>query len=274
MARKQPDIDGFMFDVDGTLILSNRSLGSYRVLPGAKSLLSKLNDQGIPFVLLTNGTAYPPPEQAAKLREAGLPVRDEQMLTPSSVAAAMMSQNGVKSALLLGIPGVGYALKEAGIKLLYHGDPGAETADAVYVGWHPECNLREIEAACNAIWNGAKLYVASYVPFFATSAGRTLGSSFAITAAIRALTKAPMILTGKPSLHALRFVAKQLGVPMRRVAVVGDDPNVEIIMAHRGGAHSFGVTTGFNKEKEWQAQDERHSPDYLLEGVNDLLDYI
>ncbi len=29
---------GFMFDVDGTLILSNRSLGVYQMLPGAAEL--------------------------------------------------------------------------------------------------------------------------------------------------------------------------------------------------------------------------------------------
>ena len=53
-----------------------------------------------------------------------------------------------------------------------------------------------------------------------------------------------MILTGKPSVHALRFVARRLGVPMRQVAVVGDDPLVEMLMARRGGATALAVTTG------------------------------
>ena len=33
-------IEGFVFDLDGTLILSNRSLGSYRALPGAVEILA------------------------------------------------------------------------------------------------------------------------------------------------------------------------------------------------------------------------------------------
>jgi len=53
-----------------------------------------------------------------------------------------------------------------------------------------------------------------------------------------------MILTGKPSLHALRFVARRLGLRRRDVGIVGDDPSVEIIMARRGGAKAFAVTTG------------------------------
>ena len=88
----------------------------------------------------------------------------------------------------------------------------------MYVGWHPKCGMPDIESACQAIWAGAKLYVASDVPFFATKQGRTFGYSYAIVGAIRRMTKAPMILTGKPSLHALRFVARKLGVAMRHVA--------------------------------------------------------
>ena len=33
--RAFPKLAGFMFDVDGTLLLSDRSLGGYELLPGA-----------------------------------------------------------------------------------------------------------------------------------------------------------------------------------------------------------------------------------------------
>ena len=38
---------GFMFDLDGTLILSNRKLGSYRVIPGAVEVLGELERRGL-----------------------------------------------------------------------------------------------------------------------------------------------------------------------------------------------------------------------------------
>jgi NagD protein len=99
---------------------------------------------------------------------------------------------------------------------LYTGEPGATAVDSVFVGWHPRCGMPDIEAACHAIWGGAKLYVASDVPFFATQQGRTIGYSFAITAAIRRMTRAPMTLTGKPSVRALRFIAARgAGVNLR-----------------------------------------------------------
>jgi 4-nitrophenyl phosphatase len=267
-------IEGFMFDLDGTLILSNSSLGGYALLPGAVEVLNELKARGIPFVVLTNGTAYPTAEQAPKLRALGLPISDDALLTPSSVAADLMPRRGVKQALVLGTDGVGHPLREAGIQTLFTGQDGAEHAQAVYIGWHPDCRMKDIETAVKAIWNGAELYVASDVPFFATANGKTMGHSHAIAAAVRKLTRAPVILTGKPSLHALRLVSKRLGVPMRRIGVVGDDPLVEMIMARRGRAIGFGVPTGISKAQDWARQPRSRRPQRVLRDLKELLRFV
>jgi 4-nitrophenyl phosphatase len=264
-------VKGFMFDLDGTLVLGDRSLGGYEVLPGAIEVLSALQRRAIPFVVLTNGSAYRPAEQASRLRSLGLPLEDEQMLTPSNVAADLMRRAGITRALILGSRGVGEVLAESGIEITFPGEPQSQDVQAVYVGWHPECNMKDIEAACNAIWAGAKLYVASDVPFFATKHGRTMGYSYAIVGAIRRMTKARVLLAGKPSLHALRFVAKKLKLPIRDIAVVGDDPVVEIVMARRGGATALGVVTGMTKIEDWARQSQSHRPHHVLTDIRDIL---
>jgi 4-nitrophenyl phosphatase len=269
-----PAIRALMFDVDGTLLLSDRSLGGYEVLPGAIEVLATLKQRAVPFVLLTNGSAYPPAEQAAKLRKVGLPVEDAQMITPSSITADHMSRRGIKRALILGVRGVGFALEQAGIATVYTGEPGASDVDAVYVGWHPECTMRDIETACQAIWAGARLYVASDVPFFVTKHGRTIGYSFTIAGAIRRLTKARGVLTGKPSLHALRFVARRLGVRMPEVVVVGDDPIVDMLMARRGGATALAVTTGMTKLEDWLKQPVARRPHRILKSLGEVLSHL
>lgn len=268
-----PAIGGFMFDVDGTLLLSDRALTGYELLPGAVETLSALKERGVPYVLLTNGSAYPPAEQAAKLRRLGLPVDDDQMLTPSSITADHMARRGIGRVLVLGTPGVGHSLAQAGIDTTQPGEPRASEVDAVYVGWHPDCCMKDIETACHAVWGGAKLYVASDAPFFATKHGRTIGYSFTISGAIRRLTKARAILTGKPSQHALRFVARRLGIPIRSVGVVGDDPVVEIIMARRGGATALAVTTGMTKREEWLGQPESRRPHRILSELREVIAY-
>ena len=131
--------------------------------------------------------------------------------------------------------------------------------------------MKDIEAACNAIWAGAKLYAASNVPFFATKQGRTMGNSCAIVGAIRHMTRARPSLTGKPSLHALRFAARKLRLATRYLGVVGDDPAVEIVMAHRGGATSFAVTSGVMSAEAWSRQTGRSRPHHVLTDIRDLL---
>jgi 4-nitrophenyl phosphatase len=267
-------VRGVVFDVDGTLLLSNRALGGYELLPGAVEVLTTFKARQVPFALLTNGSAYPPAEQAAKLRAAGLPVDDAQMITPSSIAADYLQRRGIRRALVLGSEGVGQALRDAGIETVHTGEQGATEVGSVFVGWHPECGMKDIETACQAIWGGAELCVASDVPFFATRQGRTIGYSHAITAAIRRLTRAPMTLTGKPSIRALRFVAKRLGVPMRALAVVGDDPVVEVLMARRGGATALAVTTGTTQRDEWQRQPRSRRPDAILTELREVLEWV
>jgi 4-nitrophenyl phosphatase len=269
--RGIPRISGFVFDVDGTLVLSDRSLAGYEVLPGAIEALSQLMERSVPYVLLTNGSAYPPAKQAARLRDVGLPVADAQMITPSSVTADHMSNREIRRVLVLGSPGVGYALREAGIETVHTGEPRTSEVDAVYVGWHPDCGMKDIEAACHAIWAGAKLYVASDVPFFATRQGRAMGYTYAISGAIRRVTKARAILTGKPSLHALRFAARRLAVPVGQIGVVGDDPLVEATMARRGGAIAFGVTTGVTTHDAWARQPAARRPHHVVADLRDLL---
>jgi len=260
-----------MFDLDGTLVLGDRSGKSYDVLPGAIQVLTRLRERGIPYVVLTNGSGQQPAQQAARLRGFGLPIDDHQMFTPSSVTAAVFTRAGVRRVLVLGSPDVGHVLQEQGIAVRFTGEPDCERVDAVYIGWHPDCGMRDIEAACHAIWNGAKLYVASDVPFFASRSGRTIGYSYAINGAVRRMTGARAIITGKPSLHALRFVARQLGVKTGEVGVVGDDPLVEMQMARRGKATGFGVCTGTTSSAQWRQQPLDRRPHHVIAGVHELL---
>lgn len=258
---------GFMFDVDGTLILSDRQLGQYEVLPGAIELLGELDRRGLPFLALTNGSAYPSDQQAAKLRQIGLPIADEQMLTPNSVAAHIFKSRGIERVMVLGNAGVCAALEGLGIEALHPGSAEAAAAQAVYVAWYPECSMTDIHIASEAVLAGAGFYTASDVPFFATKSGRTFGYSCAIVGAIERVTGKGAEVTGKPSLHALGFVSQRLGVPTQALAVIGDDPRVEIEMARAGGAIGIGVTSGTTSAEQWAAQPLERRPHRVIENL-------
>lgn len=263
---------GFMFDLDGTLILSNRKLGSYQVIPGAVEVLTELERRGIPYLAMTNGSAYPAAKQGPKLRQVGLPIIDGHLFTPNSVAAQVFLKKGYRNVLVLGTSGVLEALEGHGVSCSLPGDQAAGTADAVYVAWHPECTMEHIHLAAGRVLDGAAFYTASDVPFFATSDGPAFGYSCAINGAIHRVTGVEPLVTGKPSQLAMEFIAAKLDLPASEIAVIGDDPRVEIEMAREGGAIGVGVTSGTTSREQWGAQASERRPDLVIENVGDLLE--
>ena len=261
---------GFIFDMDGTLVLGDRVNHGLRPLPGAVEMLDWVRGRGLPYVVFTNGTNRAPAHFASVLRDAGLDVPDELMMTPASSAVVMFTRRRYRRVMVLGGEGLAGPLRDAGIEVL----PPAETAagvDAVFVGWFPEFTMPALEAACHAVWAGAALFSASQTPFFASANGRALGTSRAISAMITSLTGCRLTVTGKPSLDALRAAATRLGVRPSDIAVVGDDPLLEVPMAHRGRALAIAVDTGLGDATAYDHLPPQKRPHLRLRGVDELL---
>jgi 4-nitrophenyl phosphatase len=256
---------GFIFDMDGTLVLGDRRNQGLAPLPGALELTRILEQRRIPFVMLTNGTTRPPGKYVDLLRRLGFPVADNGVVTPASSAVRLFVKRGYRRVVVLGGDGLAVPLADAGIEPVPA--EGCPQADAVLVGWYREFNMDALEAACHAVWNGAKLYSASQSLFFATAEGRVMGTSRAISAMISNLTGCRVSIVGKPSMHALRCAAQPLAVPLTTLAVVGDDPALEVAMAHRGGALAILVNSGAAADET--VADRR--PDLSVRGVDELL---
>lgn len=260
---------GFVFDMDGTLVLGDRHGHQLRPLPGALGITRWLTGQQVPFVILTNGTARAPHHYAGKLRSAGFDVADESVMTPASSAVVVCLRRGHRRVMVLGNDGLIQPLRDAGIEVVPpHGRPAA---DAVLAGWHPEFTMSELESACHAVWSGAVVYSCSQSIFFASADGKTLGTSRAITAMIKSLTGCRVEIVGKPSLHALRSAGARLGVRPRDLAVVGDDPALEVPMAHSGRALAVAVRTGIGADGSFDRLSPGRAPHLTLPGVGNLL---
>jgi hypothetical protein len=174
---------------------------------GVVEVLEGLAARGIPYLALTNGSAYPARIQAPRLAVLGLPINADNLFTPSSVAAALFAARDHTRVMVLGTAGVRDALEALGAGTCA---PGTSDADAVYVAWHPECSMPDIHAACSAVLDGAAFYTASDVPFFATQSGPAFGYSCAISGAIARVTGREPEVTGKPAPRA-RFRCRPPG---------------------------------------------------------------
>jgi 4-nitrophenyl phosphatase len=277
--RRLRDARGFIFDMDGTLALGDRVNHGLTPLPGAAEMLRWVRERGVPYLVFTNGTNRSPRHFAQVLRAAGLDVPDDQMMTPASSAAVIFARRGRKRVMVLGGEGLAEPLREAGIEVVPPVEAASDTrpsqepadVDAVFVGWFREFTMSHLEAACHAVWAGAALYSASETPFFAAAGGRALGTSRAISAMIRSITGCGLTITGKPSLAALRAAAARLGVPARDLVVVGDDPLLEVPMAHRGHALAVAVQTGLAGQDAYDHLPPGRQPHLHLRGIDELL---
>jgi NagD protein len=223
-------------------------------------------------VVFTNGTTRTPARLAATMREIGFGLPDEAMMTPASSAVRVLGRQGHRRIMVLGGSGLTEPLAEAGFEVV---PPAAGTAaDAVLAGWFPEFTMPALEAACHAVWGGAELYSCSETPFFAVDGGRALGTSRAISAMITSLTGCGLRVVGKPSLDALRSAADRLGVRPADLAVVGDDPALEVPMAHRGRALAIAVGTGLGGPDAYDDLPATRRPHLQVRGVDELLEML
>lgn len=262
-------VRGFVFDQDGTLVLGDRRNHGLRPLPGAIEFLDRLSARGIPFVTLTNGTVRTPESYVGELRAAGFPLRAEIVFTPSVVAADYLARRKLQRVMVFGGEGIHLPFQASGIETSRPAE--RREVDAVFVGWARDFTMEDLEAACHAVWSGAKLYTASSSRFFATAEGRAIGTSRAICAVITSLTGRRPTILGKPSAHALRFVAQRLGLEPRHIAVVGDDPALEPPMARRGGALAIAVQSGLAKRPDFLRAPANQRPHLVLDDLAELM---
>jgi NagD protein len=256
-----------MFDVDGTLLHRGPD-GRGRPQPGAVDVLERIRASGRRLVLFTNGSHVPASEIARGLREDGLPVSDEEMLTPVESAISYLRRNHAGSpALLFASASVRDRMAQAGIPLAE-----GEEAGVVFVAHLDEVEMASLERAARAVVRGAPLFTGSYVPGYAGANGIIFSRGAMITAAISKVTGARPRVLGKPSRAAVAELRSRLGVPTREVAVIGDDLGMDIALGRMGGSRTVLVRSGISGAIDLERVPEARRPDAVIDGVSDLLE--
>lgn len=247
-----------VFDIDGTLALMDKAKGTFTALPGTIDALAACRAKGITVVAYTNGTFFPPAHYYPLLANAGIVIEEGHLLTPAAVAAEALKAKGYAKVMVLGGEGTTVPIAEAGIEVI-PATASAPKVDAVLLGYTRDLSTEGLEAVVQAVWDGATPYAGSVAPYFASSKGRMLGVSGAIAAALENATDTKVTVFGKPEVAGLDIVTRLTGVPPEEMAVIGDDPSLEIRMGRRAEAFCVGVTTGVSNEAKFNSfpEDER-----------------
>ncbi|HEX6461047.1 MAG TPA: HAD hydrolase-like protein [Thermoleophilaceae bacterium] len=265
------DVRGFVFDVDGTLV--HRAGDTAHVVPGARELLERIKESGRPFAVFTNGSHVPPTVFAKGLRDVGLPVEDEQMLTPLCSVQAYLDR-GRRDAVVLPFvtDSARRYLLDCGLNLV--GPEEADRADVVFVAHIDHADLPELEQAARAVIAGARLLTGSYVSAYAGANGPILSRGAMVTAAIAKASSARPTIVGKPSKAAVREIHKRLAVPTEEIAVVGDDLFMDVALGHLGGSRTVLVRSGISADIDLSKVPEKRRPHATVADTSELLGWL
>jgi NagD protein len=260
------DVRGFVFDVDGTLVHRGPD-GRGRPQPGAVQAIERIHASGRPLVLFTNGSHVGPAAIAKGLREDGLPVGDDEVLTPIQSAITYLQRHHAGQPVLLFASAAATELiAKAGVPIARR-----EEAEVVFVAHVDEIDFPSLERAARAVTRGARLLTGSYVPGYAGANGMIFSRGAMVTAAIAKVASARPKVVGKPSRAAVAEVATHLGLPTNELAVIGDDLGMDIALGRMGGSRTVLVRSGISGEIELDSVPERRRPDAVVDGVADLL---
>jgi NagD protein len=262
-------VRGFVLDIDGTLV--HRAGDVAHVQPGARDVLERIRASGRRFVLFTNGSHASPAAFAAGLRTVGLPVEDDDVLTPlDSVQLYLRARHPGGSVLLFADDAAREYLEGAGVRILDgEGDPAA-----VFVAHADTVDFPRLERAARAVLGGARLLTASYQPAYAGANGPIFSRGAMTAAAIAKATGARPMIVGKPSRAAVQAVTERLGLPSAELVVIGDDLGMDIALGRLGGSRTILVRSGISGVAGLDGVPESRRPDAIVDGVAELLDWL
>lgn len=258
-------IRGWVFDVDGCLIRTTRAGGrGGTAIPGGPELLSELEDAGHRVIVCTNASESAPAVYAQHLREAGLPLRDEDFVTAGSATADHIhAHHPGASVLVIGSDGLVQPLLDLDVPVV---DAGGPEPDVVVVGAASAYATADLNAGAIAVDRGAAFYSTIDTPWFSGGMDRSLAVSAAIAASITYATGRRPIVGGKPSAVLAESLLRRLDLPATQTAVVGD-AIAETRLARGMGGTAILVLSGATAEADIVPLAESDRPDVVVDDV-------
>jgi HAD superfamily hydrolase (TIGR01450 family) len=265
--------DGLLIDLDGVVWIGREPV------PGSVEALRSLLEAGKRIVFVTNNPGRLPQAYAERLRDLGVEVGTEQIVTAGMVAARLGGEAASAAGGTAFVIGAG-PLKEmvaaTGAQLLEGAE--AEEADVVVVSGHKGFDYGELRTAKFALDRGAKLFATSHDPTMPYPGGVLRGTG-AVLAAIEVASGKQATIAGKPERHlfemaieiacSFRSDSDQKEQANPQLAMVGDRISSDIDGGRGAGLETVLVLSGTTSREQAEAADP--GPDHVLDDLAALL---
>ncbi len=247
-------IDAVLLDLDGVLYVEGE------LLPGADEAVKRLRGAGIALRFVTNTTAHSRSQTLEKLRDFGIELEEDELVTPAALARRHCEDAGHRTVALI---------MNDDVKADFEGLEEADTdVDAVIMGdLGEQFGFRILNQAFRLVMEGAELVALQKNRFWLTADGLSLDAG-PFVAAIEYATGKDAFVVGKPSPRFFEIVLADLGADRDSVAMAGDDIETDIGGALDAGIAAVLVRTG--KYREDFVRDSGIEPTATIDSVAEL----
>jgi NagD protein len=247
-------------DMDGVLVHQEEPIR------GADAFLSRLEELGRPYLVLTNNSIYTPRDLAARLALSGLNVSAERIWTSALATAHFLdSQRPNGTAFVVGEAGLTTALHEVGY-ILAERDP-----DYVVLGETHSYSLQRITQAIRLIVAGARFIATNPDPTGPSPQG-ILPATGAVAALISRATGVDPYYVGKPNPLMMREALRAIDAHSQATVMIGDRMDTDVVAGMESGMQTILVLTGITSRE--QAERFPYRPSLVVESVADLVDLV
>lgn len=263
--RSLTKFDGFIFDLDGVIYRGNQPI------EGARTCINLLHKSDKQYVFVTNHTKYTQKEIGARLRDMGIPVRDNQIITANNAAIDYMREQMAEEKIkvnLLGSGGIREDFENAGFAFT------ADRPDFVVIAWDPEFTYETMYRAVRNVQEGANFIVTSPDRLIPSSEREFELGFGALGALIQYATQKVPVYVGKPHPPMLNAACQIMNTEIKDTVVVGDTPETDLRSRTLAGlGASVLVLSGNTSREDIASIPENARPTFVLDSIREFDKY-
>ncbi|MCI7678264.1 MAG: TIGR01457 family HAD-type hydrolase [Streptococcus orisratti] len=247
---------GYLIDLDGTIYK-----GKSRI-PAGERFIARLQERGIPYLLVTNNTTRTP-EMVQNMLASQFNVKTSLETIYTATMATVDYMNDMKrgkTAYVIGEKGLKDAIAQAG----YQED--IEHPAYVVVGLDTDLTYEKLAIATLAIQKGAMFIGTNPDLNIPTERGLMPGAGSLINL-LQSATRVEPVIIGKPKAIIMNKSLDVLGVARHEAVMVGDNYLTDIMAGIKNDIATLLVTTGFTKPEE--VPNLPVQPDHVLASLDE-----
>jgi len=244
-------------DMDGVLVHEEQAI------PGAAAFVARLQELGLPFLVLTNNSMYTPRDLAARLRASGLLLPEEAIWTSAlATAQFLQAQRPAGSAYVVGEVGLTTALHNVGYTL------SEREPDYVVLGETRTYSFERITRAIRLIVDGAR-FIATNPDHIGPSPDGPTPATGSVAALVSHATGVDPYFVGKPNPLMMRSALNAIEAHSEHTAMIGDRMDTDVVSGLEAGLQAILVLTGVSTRE--MAERYPYRPSRIIDSVADLV---